>query len=252
MTSLQEGRPPALAGIVSLAEGSTANDAVWLAPDVKGWFASPEQGLVADIEAAAGAEPVTACLARLAPSNMTVVAVADSADACWAEVTRTAEGDTETCLVRLSYDSGGRVCRVVVLRAPFVPASEVAESPDAPDGRPILERYFAALQDSRFREAAASFALGTVYSHPPYGGGPERVLYRGREALERGFVIDRGPSPARQVITVFLQQGGRAFVEGIIEGIPNGGTFFSTAQITSGGEIARYVAFYSATRLPRS
>jgi hypothetical protein len=53
------------------------------------------------------------------------------------------------------------------------------------------------------------------------------------------------------VITAFSQQGDRAFVEGIIEGIPNGGTFFSTAQITSGCEIARYVAFYSATRLAR-
>jgi len=250
MTSLQERRSPALAGIVSLAEGSTPDGAVVLAPDVKGWFASAEQGVVADIEAAAGADAVTDCLARLAPSNMTVVAVADSDDGCWAEVTRTAEDDTETCLVRLSSDAGGRVCRVVWLRAPFVPATEVAESRGAADGRPILERYFAELQNSRFREAAESFALGTVYSHPPYGGGPERVLYRGREALERGFVIDRGPSPVRQVITVFSQHGDRAFVEGIIEGIPNGGTFFSTAQITSGCEIARYVAFYSATRLP--
>ncbi len=40
------------------------------------------------------------------------------------------------------------------------------------------------------------------------------------------------------------------FVEGVIEGIPDGGTFFSTAQITPEGEIARYVAFYSATRIP--
>ena len=249
MTSLRESRSPALAGIVSLAEGSTADGAVFLAPDVKGWFASPEQGLVADIEAAAGAEAVSAAFARLAPSSMTVVAIADADDACWAEVTRCADGDTETCLVRLSYDAAGRVCRVVWLRAPFAPASAVAGSCDAPDGRPILERYFAALQASRFCEAAASFALGTVYSHPPYGGGPERVLYRGRAALERGFAIDRGPTPARQVITAFSQQGDRAFVEGIIEGIPNGGTFFSTAQITPECEIARYVAFYSATRL---
>ena len=43
----------------------------------------------------------------------------------------------------------------------------------------------------------------------------------------------------RQVISTFSQHGDRAFVEGVIEGISNGGTFFSTAQITSGGEIAR-------------
>jgi hypothetical protein len=40
-------------------------------------------------------------------------------------------------------------------------------------------------------------------------------------------------------------------IEGVIEGIPDCGTFFSTAQITPEGEIARYVAFYSATRIPR-
>jgi hypothetical protein len=39
------------------------------------------------------------------------------------------------------------------------------------------------------------------------------------------------------------------FVEGIIEGIPNGGTFFATGQMSPEGEIARYVAFYSATRI---
>ncbi len=274
MTSLRERPSLALTPILSLAQGATRTervshqerdartepsagaesaspqDAGFLAPDVTGWFASPEQGLAADIEAAAGAAPVTAALARLAPSSVTIVAVADSDDACSAEVTRCADGDLQTCLVGLTCDAGGRVCRVVWLRALFASASELAESRGAPDGRPILERYFAALQDSRFREAAASFTLDTVYSHPPYGGGTERVLYRGREALERGFVIDRGRSPVRQVITAFSQQGDRAFVEGVIEGIPNGGTFFATAQITLGGEIARYVAFYSGTRIP--
>ena len=85
---------------------------------------------------------------------------------------------------------------------------------------------------SRFREAASHFTLDTIYSHPPYAGGRQRVLFRGREALRRGFVIERGPSPARQVITGFWQRGARVFVEGVIEGIPDGGTFFSTAQIS--------------------
>jgi hypothetical protein len=62
--------------------------------------------------------------------------------------------------------------------------------------------------------------------------------------------VERGPSPARQIIVALWQQGDRVFVEGVIEGIPDGGTFFSTAQITAEGEIARYVAFYSATRIP--
>jgi hypothetical protein len=114
----------------------------------------------------------------------------------------------------------------------------------------VLEGYFAALMNSRFGEAAAHFTRDTLYSHPPYAGGNERVLFRGREALLRGFVELRGPSPARQIVTGFWQQGDRVFLEGIIEGIPNGGSFFSTADISRGGEIARYVAFYSATRIP--
>jgi hypothetical protein len=40
------------------------------------------------------------------------------------------------------------------------------------------------------------------------------------------------------------------FIEGVVDGLPGGGTFFSTAQISSQGEIARYIAFYSATRIP--
>jgi hypothetical protein len=103
---------------------------------------------------------------------------------------------------------------------------------------------------SRFREAAAHFSADALYSHPPYAGGSERVLFTGREALWRGFEFERGPSPARQVITGFWQSGERVFIEGVVDGLPGGGTFFSTAQISSQGEIARYIAFYSATRIP--
>ena len=157
----------------------------------------------------------------------------------------------DVCIAGLTYDSRGAVARLVWLRAPLAPASsEVDEDEAAPDARPVLEQYFADLMSSRFQEAAANFTAGAIYSHPPYAGGPERVLFRGREALWRGFVTERGPSPARQVITYCAQRGSRVFVEGVIEGIPDGGTFFSTAQITPDGKIARYVASYSATRIP--
>jgi hypothetical protein len=106
--------------------------------------------------------------------------------------------------------------------------------------------------DSRFHEAAGRFTADTIYSHPPYGAGTSRVLFRGRAALRRGFVIQRGPTSACQVITALWQRHRRVFVEGVIEGIPDGGTFFSTAEITSTGEIARYVAFYCAQRIPRA
>jgi hypothetical protein len=234
-----------------MARGSRRAVAGCLAPDVRAWLASPEQGVSAAIESVAGAEPAAEALARLGPSSLEVVASVSQDDACWAEIIRRGDGGVETCIVALTHEPGGEVSRLVWLRAPLAPARDT-HAPDAPpDGRPILERYFADLMSSRFREAASHFTVDAIYSHPPYAGGTARVLFEGREALWRGFALDRGPSPAQQIITGFWQRGDRVFVEGVIEGIPNGGTFFSTAQISPHGEIARYVAFYSATRIPR-
>jgi hypothetical protein len=221
-----------------------------LAPDVQAWLASPEQSLSAAIESASGAQAATEALARLGPSRLEVISIVDSDRACWAEIARHGDGEAETCVAGLAYGPDGEVSRLVWLRAPLVPARDSGAADPAPDGRPILEAYFADLMSSRFREAAAHFTADTIYSHPPYGGGKRWVLFDGREALWRGFAVERGPSPAQQIITDLWQQGDRVFVEGVIEGIPNGGTFFSTAQINAGGEIARYAAFYSATRIP--
>ncbi len=259
MTSVQTGGPrtsagwpPALEGVLALVEGSGRTAASVLSLDVQTWIASPEKGLAASIEAVSGAAESDGALARLSPSRLTVVAAVVSDGACWAEITRDSQsGQPETCIAGLTYDSGGAVARLVWLCAPLAPASsEVDEEKDAPGARPVLEQYFADLMSSRFQEAAAHFTTGAIYSHPPYAGGTERVLFRGREALWRGFVTERGPSPARQVITYCAQRGSRVFVEGVIEGIPDGGTFFSTAQITPEGKIARYVAFYSTARIP--
>jgi hypothetical protein len=216
---------------------------------VQTWLAGPEQRLAA-VESVRGMDATAAALARLAPSTLAVAGAVCSGDACWAEITRRGAREPETCIVGVTCDAAGAVSRLVWLRAPFVPASEAVVDPSPPDGRPILERYFSDLMRARFREAAAHFAPDTLYSHPPYAGGTERVLFRGREALWRGFVTERGASPVRQVITAFWQRRGRVFVEGVIDGIADGGTFFSTAQISSAGEIARYVAFYSQRRIP--
>jgi hypothetical protein len=258
MTSVQVGSPtpdahpvPPLDGVLALVEGSGGQARSLFARDVQTFLASPEQGLSADIDAVRGADASSAALAGLSPSSLTVAAVAVSNHGCWAEVTRRADREAETCLVGLTYDVRDTVSRLVWLRAPLVPASsEVDDHSPGPDGRPVLERYLADLMSSKFREAALHFTLGTIYSHPPYAGGTERVLFQGREALRRGFVTERGPSPVRQIVTAFWQRGARVFVEGVIEGIPNGGTFFSTGQITPEGEIARYVAFYSGRRIP--
>jgi hypothetical protein len=196
-----------------------------------------------------GADATTRALAGLAPSSLTVVATVHSGLASWAEIARRGDAESETCIVGLTYDPDGRVSRLVWLCAPLVPSRRLDAGSAAPDARPVLEGYFAALMDSRFRDAAAHFTADTLYSHPPYGGESERVLFHGRGALGHGFETERGPSPARQIITDLWQHGSRAFVEGIIEGIPHGGSFFSTAEITGEGEIARYVAFYSARRI---
>jgi hypothetical protein len=219
-----------------------------LAPDVRAWVADPEQGVAAAIDSVDGADATREALAHLAPSQLTVAAAVMKGGTCWAELTRRGDAGPETCLVGLTLGATGLVRRLVLLRAPLVPPVSPEES--TPSARPILEGYFDDLMNSRFREAAAHFSVDTLYSHPPYAGGSKRVLFSGRDALWRGFAIERGPSPARQVITGFCQQGGRAFIEGVIEGTADGGTFFSTAQIDSNGEIARYVAFYSARRIP--
>ena len=254
MSSVQDRsrHAPPLGYVLAAAAGSSQPAETALAPHVRAWFASPEQGLAAQIESAEGPTAATDALARLAPSTLTVCATVVTGNACWAEVIR--DGDREppeTCIVGLSCDSAGSVSRLVWLRAPLAPTQEVDRKTSTLDGRPILERYLTDLSVSKFTDAAAHFTVDTIYSHPPYAGGTERVLFRGREALAHGFAYDRGPSPVRQVITDLWQRGGRMFVEGVIEGIPNGGTFFSTAEISPDGEIARYVAFYSATRIPR-
>jgi hypothetical protein len=252
MTSLRKDVVPrGLDELLAVVSGVSGQASGWLAPNVQVWLASPAQGIAAAVESASGREAVTDALGHLAPSRVEIVACVDSGDACWAEIARRSDGEAETCIAGLTFGSAREVSRVVLLRGPLVPEREVDVADVAPDGRSIVEAYFTDLMNSRFREAAAYFTAEAIYSHPPYAGGTERVLYEGREALWRGFAVERGPSPVQQIITGFWQLGDRAFVEGVIEGIPNGGTFFSTAQITSGGEIGRYIAFYSATRIPR-
>lgn len=251
------GVAPALEEVLALADGSGSGSGgggpagSLLAAGVQTWVAIPEQGLTASIDAVRGAGASADALAHLSPCSLEVVAAVTSDRGCWAEVIRRGRAEPETCLAGLAYDGPGAVSRLVWLGAPLVPAMpEVYEESAVPAARPVLEEYFADLMSSRFREASSHFTVDTIYSHPPYAGGTERVLLRGREALWRAFVTERGPSPARQIITDYWQYGGRVFVEGVIEGIPDGGTFFSTGQVTPEGEISRYVAFYSATRVP--
>jgi hypothetical protein len=256
MTSVQSSGESGLAETLALLQGLQSHERLTpaatgaLAPDVRAWIADPGQSAAASIDSVQGADATRAALAGLESSELVVTASVFTDRACWAEFTRRGVGDPETGLVGLTLDGEGRVRRLVLLRAALVPPSALGESSSAPPGRPILQGYFNDLMSSRFREASAHFSADALYSHPPYAGGSERVLFAGREALHRGLQFDRGPSPARQVITGFWQSGARVFLEGVVDGIPDGGSFFSTAEISPRGEIARYVAFYSATRIP--
>jgi len=250
MTAHGSPEPHALRSVLALAEGRAAAAETVLGPSVEGWLASPAQGIAASIDSVAGIGPTVAALSELAPSTLTVMGAVVTPTASWGEVNRRANGIEETCVVGLRHDARQLVTRLIWLRAPAVPAANLATDADVPDGRPIFERYFGDLVASNFADAAAHYTVDTIYSHPPYGGRPERALFRGRHALLDGFVHQRGSSPVRQVITGFWQAGSRVFLEGVIEGIPNGGTFIGTAEISAAGEIARYVAFYSSRRIP--
>jgi hypothetical protein len=221
-----------------------------LAPDVTTWLASPQQGLVATIDRIGGSHATAQALARLAPPEPFVVSVVEQGDLVWAELECDGtSGGEESSILGVSRTPDGLVSRIVWLRAQRVPRPELVHVAASPDARPVFESYFDDLNHCRFQEASSHFTVNTIYSHPPYAGGTERVLYLGRHALCRGFIEDRGESPVRHVIVGCWQEGSRVFLEGVIDGVPNGGTFFSTGRLTPTGHVDRYVAFYTSARL---
>ncbi|MGH2883817.1 MAG: hypothetical protein ACRDPA_14165, partial [Solirubrobacteraceae bacterium] len=91
-----------LANVLALADGSSRTHGRCLAPGVRTWLASPEQGLAAAIEPAHGVQATIEALARLAPSRLTVVGAVATEDDCWAEIARRGEGVPETCIAGLT------------------------------------------------------------------------------------------------------------------------------------------------------
>jgi hypothetical protein len=226
---------------------------------VEAWLADPDQSRRAEIDAVSGGDAVAAALERMGPASPELeAAVTDDSvtdrQLCWAEVTRRGACVDETCLIGTTADHEGAVRRLILLRASAAP--QAVHPPSAappgvtPAARPIVERYFDHLMNSRFEAAAGHFTADTIYSHPPYRSGADWVLFRSRDALLDGWLTLRGPSPARQLVTSCWQVEDRFFIEGVVEGIPAGGSFFSTGQLNAQGEIVRYVAFYSSRRIP--
>jgi len=166
---------------------------------------------------------------------------------CFAE----GRNDGETVFVSVQADDRGairRALRMACARLDDPPATD--DTGFAwPDARTAIETYLGHLRAADFAAAVECFSPDCLYSHPPYRDGMGRVVYRGRDELLRGFVNDRGPSPVVQLIEAFAQRGPHAFIEGVVEGIPNGGSWQGSCEIDAHGRLRRYVAFYAATRI---
>jgi hypothetical protein len=151
----------------------------------------------------------------------------------------------------LRLDGKGRIERALWLSSAAVePSPTWTGVRDAgADARAILDRYFAHLQAAEFEEAAACFSEDCVYMHPPYGRGGERVAFHGRDELLHGWRTLRGRTASRQVVTASAQRGADCIVEGVVEGVPNGGSFLSSLSLAPDGLIRRYAAWYAAIRV---
>jgi ketosteroid isomerase-like protein len=113
----------------------------------------------------------------------------------------------------------------------------------------VLHDYFDALDTGRFEAAADCFSPDVLYSHPPYKHTgittPGRVEFRGRAELLDAF-RRRGRQSFGHVITVCIQRGPHAILEGAVHDLPDGrsGSFISSLTLDGTGRIRRYVSFY--------
>jgi hypothetical protein len=122
--------------------------------------------------------------------------------------------------------------------------SSPASLGDAPP-RALLD-FYAAIDDGRFEDAAASFTEDGVYAVPPRGGAEvdPRSVAVGRAALPE-FIAARGPRNYRHRIAVCAAEGGSCLAEGVLD-LDAGGalrTFALSLQLDRDGLVSRYVAF---------
>ena len=156
-----------------------------------------------------------------------------------------------TFVASLQLDDQGLVARYLAYAcSPAVvpgPAVMFGEAPT--DALQVLDRYFDALDGGEFEAAAECFSDDVVYSHPPYrhtdNAGDERVEFRGRQELLRGFRA-RGMRTFTHRIVVSVQRGTTCLLEGVVEGLPTGrdGGFLSSLTLDRAGLIRRYLSFY--------
>jgi hypothetical protein len=156
--------------------------------------------------------------------------------------------DDDTTFVRaLHRFADGSTLRRLELSCPLVEPPASWEPAPRPPLLPRLERYFDALNDGRFADAAQCFSTDCLYVHPPYRGGEPPAIFRGRAALVAEWPSRRGRRRVETRIERCLQDGNHAFVEGLAAG----GTFLSSVVLDRDGLISRYVAFHTPDRVPR-
>ncbi len=157
-------------------------------------------------------------------------------------------------------DSDGRIERYLAYATVDLPDQIPTDL--APDLRPadaieVVERYFRALDDGRFEEAAACFSEDTMYSHPPYRhtgiDGAHRVVFRGRTDLLTAFRA-RGRTSFDHDVLVAIQRGPHCLFEGVVHGLPDDGdgSFVSSLSLAADGTIRRYVSFYCEPAVART
>jgi len=213
-------------------------------------YARPDEDLVASRSLATGCDEIARALAeRDSQAAQPLVCIVDGTD-CLVEG-RIGEA---SLAASLQLDSDGAIERALWLSSALVePSPTWAAGGTVLSGEagPILDRYFRHLQASEFREAVACFSDDCLYSHPPYAGCTARVEFRGHDELLDGLENKRGPSPVRQVVVSLAQRGPDCFLEGVVDGIPNGGSFLSSVSLAGDGRIRRYAAWYCAPRVER-
>lgn len=163
------------------------------------------------------------------------------------------EGRASSFVASLQLDASGVISRYLAYAAApaVVPApAQAAAGPASPgDARAVLDRYFHALDDGAFEEAAACFSEDVLYSHPPYMHtgieGNQRVEFHGRTELLAKF-RERGAQSFDHRLLACIQRGPHCLVEGLVEGLPEGrsGSFISSFTLDGDGLIRRYLSFY--------
>jgi SnoaL-like domain len=198
---------------------------------------------------ARGAAAISRALASEQRRREVVRELRDGDDAFVEGRLLTARGEVTGSYVASAQFERGAIARCLCFHGPAVePPSAASEGPPAGAALAKLERYFDRLIAADFDAAAACFTTDCLYSHPPYAPGGPRVEFRGREGLLRGFE-QRGPRPVRPAIIRCVQRDADCFIEGVVD--PGGGSFVSSAILDGDGLVRRYVAFYTASRVPR-